>query len=60
MKTLRRAAIWLRSMEHDGWDVLVIAGAASVSYGVWQVYGPAGYITAGILLAVIGIFGGRQ
>lgn len=34
-------------------DLLLLAGAASVSYGAWLVYAPAGYLTAGAL-AIIG------
>ena len=28
-------------------DGLMLAGAGLVSYGVWQIYDPAGWITAG-------------
>lgn len=33
-------------------DSLGLAGAASLSYGSWLVYQPAGYIVAGALLLV--------
>lgn len=29
-------------------DVLMLGGAASVSYGAWMVYQPAGFVTAGL------------
>ena len=36
-------------------DLLLIAGAAGVSYGAWLVYSPAGYIVAGALVLVAGL-----
>lgn len=36
-------------------DVLLIAGAAGVSYGAWLAWHPAGYIVAGALAIVAGI-----
>lgn len=36
-------------------DVLLIAGAACVSCGAWQIYQPAGLIVAGVLLIIGGI-----
>jgi hypothetical protein len=35
-------------------DVLLLAGAVSVSYGAWLVYAPAGFIVAGLLLLAAG------
>jgi len=34
---------------------MMIAGAASVSYGVWLAYAPAGFVVAGALLIVAGL-----
>lgn len=31
-------------------DATLVAGAAAVSYGVWQIYVPAGWIVGGMLL----------
>lgn len=36
-------------------DVFLIAGAASVSYGAWLVYEPAGFIVVGVLALIAGI-----
>ena len=30
-------------------DLMILAGAGSVSYGAWAVYQPAGYIVAGAM-----------
>ena len=29
-------------------DLLLVAGAAGVAYGVWLIYAPAGYIVSGL------------
>ena len=36
-------------------DVLLVAGAAVVSYGAWLAYEPAGYVVAGALAIVAGL-----
>ncbi len=36
-------------------DVLLVAGAAGVSYGAWLAYPPAGFIVAGVLAIVAGL-----
>lgn len=36
----------------DALDVFLV-GAGLCSYGAWQVYGPAGYIVAGVLLLIL-------
>ncbi|HVK56514.1 MAG TPA: hypothetical protein VM532_15985 [Burkholderiales bacterium] len=41
-------------------DALITAGLASVSYGVWSIYEPAGYIVGGALMAVIGYLADRR
>lgn len=35
-------------------DVLLIAGAAAVSYGAWSAWPPAGFMAGGFLLLVAG------
>ncbi len=35
-------------------DLLLVAGGASVSYGAWAIYPPAGFIVAGALAIVTG------
>ena len=36
-------------------DALIVAGAVGVSYGVWLVYDPAGFIVAGLLTVYAGL-----
>jgi hypothetical protein len=36
-------------------DVLLVAGSASVSYGAWVAWPPAGFLVAGALLIIAGI-----
>jgi hypothetical protein len=36
-------------------DLLLVGGAAGVSYGAWLAYPPAGFIIAGALLIVAGL-----
>ncbi len=36
-------------------DVLLIAGAAGVSYGAWLAWPPLGFIVAGVLAIVMGL-----
>lgn len=45
-----------------GWrpDTLMATGAASVAYGAWQVYVPAGYIVAGGFLLTAGVLAARK
>lgn len=40
-------------------DLLLVGGAASMAYGAWLVYPPAGFITGGVLLLVAGIIASR-
>lgn len=35
-------------------DALLVAGAASVSFGAWLAYAPLGYVVAGVLAIVAG------
>lgn len=37
-------------------DLLLVAGAASVTYGAWLVYPPAGYIVGGAM----GVYAGMR
>lgn len=36
-------------------DVLLIAGAVSVSYGAWAAWPPAGFLVAGVLQIIAGL-----
>lgn len=36
-------------------DVLLVAGAGSISYGAWLAWPPAGWLVAGALLVLAGI-----
>lgn len=36
-------------------DTLLIVGFASVSFGSWLIYMPAGYLVAGVLAIVAGL-----
>ena len=40
-------------------DVLMICGAAALSYGASLVYLPAGFVVAGLLLLVAGVLTAR-
>lgn len=41
-------------------DVAGLAGCASISYGVWLIYHPAGFIAAGVLLLTGSILAARS
>lgn len=41
-------------------DAMILSGVASVSYGAWLVYEPAGFIAGGILSLVGGILVARK
>lgn len=41
-------------------DLLLITGAATLSYGAFLVYEPAGYITAGVLILLEAIMLSRK
>lgn len=43
MRRFRRVAAVLL------WDAVGLAGAASLVYGVWSIYPPAGFIAGGVL-----------
>jgi len=36
-------------------DLLLVAGAASVAYGAWLAWSPAGYLVAGALAILAGL-----
>lgn len=40
-------------------DALLIAGAASVAYGAWLIYPPAGFIVGGLILLIAGVLASR-
>ncbi len=40
-------------------DLLMVAGAAAVSYGAWLIHPAAGFITGGVLLLVAGVLASR-
>jgi hypothetical protein len=40
-------------------DVLMLGGAAALSYGAWLIYAPAGYLVGGCLLLVAGVLAAR-
>ncbi len=57
----RRAAIaMLRAVPAFLRDVVGITGSALVIYGVWQIYVPAGYILAGLVMVVAAILLARR
>lgn len=45
----------VRDWRGTGSTVLELAGISAVSYGAFQVYPPAGWITAGVALTVLGV-----
>lgn len=40
-------------------DVLMVAGAAVISYGAWLIYPPAGFLVGGGFALVAGILAAR-
>lgn len=54
------AASWQRVARASLPDVLMIVGAALLSFGAWQVYEPAGFIVGGVLLLASGIMAARS
>lgn len=57
---IRRFVTSLRSALPDLQDVFVLGGIGLASYGAWQVYPPAGFMTAGVALAALGLLGARS
>ena len=59
-----QAAGWLRALGAAAlnWrpDMLMAAGAATVSFGAWQVYRPAGWIVGGAFLLLAGVLEARK
>lgn len=41
-------------------DALMVVGAATVSYGVWLAYEPAGYVVAGLFALASGLLLARK
>lgn len=51
----------LKSIAAEWWpDALMVAGAASISYGSGMIYPPAAWIVGGVFVILIGILGGRK
>ena len=42
------------------WNLLFLAGAALVSFGLWLAWHPLGFIAAGLVLAILGYGGGFE
>jgi len=40
-------------------DILMLAGAAGISYGAWLVYQPAGFLVGGGLVLLAGVLCAR-
>ena len=40
-------------------DIFVFAGIGAIFYGVYQIFPPAAFITAGVLIGVLGIAGSK-
>ena len=43
-------------------DLLALGGAASISYGAWLMYEPAGFVVAGLIAlaaSLVGVLRGR-
>lgn len=40
-------------------DLLMIAGAGTLSYGAWLIYEPAGFLVGGVLFLTAGIMTAR-
>lgn len=36
-------------------DLLILAGALVVPYGIYEIYAPAGYIAAGSIMLMLGV-----
>ena len=41
-------------------DLLILGGAGAITWGVWQMHGPAGWITGGALAMACGLALARQ
>ena len=39
-------------------DLLVLSGCAVITVGVWQIYPPAAWIVAGVMLIALGVLYG--
>jgi len=42
-------------MRMNGWDIMVIAGASAVLYGLWQMSQAAAFITGGAMVLWVGV-----
>lgn len=43
----------------DFWDLLILAGIELICWGLAQIYTPAGYISAGIAMVLLGVKVGK-
>lgn len=59
-QTLQRGAAVVRAaLVSAAPDGLLVAGAATISYGAWLIYAPAGFIAGGALLVAGGVLMAR-
>lgn len=49
------ASVKLKRPNVDRSDLLLLLGCAVVACGIWQIYPPAAWIFAGLVLAVLGV-----
>lgn len=60
LQTLQRSAVAAcTSLVNAAPDGLLLGGAAAISYGVWSIYAPAGWIVGGALLIAGGVLMAR-
>lgn len=56
MAALRRAWGLFRSLLPGWWDLHVYGGIGAVSYGVWSIWPPAGYVVFGAMIGGLGLW----
>lgn len=44
----------------DAWDAFIVAGVASIGWGLWLVHPPSMYVVVGMLVLVAGVCGSRR
>lgn len=47
-------------IKHWVWDLLGLAGVASIGAGCWLVYPPSAFIVVGLALCLLGVNGARN
>lgn len=51
----------LKNIAAEWWpDGLMSVGAGAVSFGVWQMHAPSGWIVGGVFVIVAGVLGSRR